>query len=155
MGPCRKMVFAGGACGVEAVGGSVDDFGPALGFHPRKRRLHLRQPLGRMGFPRLDLADDLERLARAVRLGRVAGEALVGEVGVVLERAGRLDDIDALPALALGQFTPPDRRVDRTGKVNPRQLSVGVVGGEAGREQVARREIGAGAVVERPEALRA
>ena len=101
-----------------------------------------------MRLPLLDIADHAERLARAVGLGRIAGEALVGEVRIVLERPGRLDDIDALTALTLGQLAPPDRRIERAGEVDPRQLAVGVVGGEAGREKVAHGEVGAGAVVE-------
>src|SRR5690606_26276464 len=133
---------------VAGTARSVDDLGPALGLHPREGSLHLRQPLGRMRLPLLDLADNAERFARAVGLSRIAGKALVGEVGIVLEGPGRLDDIDTLAPLSLRQLTPPCRRIERAGEVDPRQLAVGVVGGEAGREQIPRREIGAGAVVE-------
>src|SRR5690606_12041747 len=72
----------------------------------------------------------------------------IREVGIVLEGAGQRDDVDALAALTLRQLAPPDRRVERAREVDPRQLGVGVVGGVAGGEQLARREVGAGAVVE-------
>ena len=48
-----------------------------------------------MWLPFRDLADDSERRAGAVGFGGITGESLVGEVGIVLERAGRLDDVDA------------------------------------------------------------
>jgi len=47
-----------------------------------------------------------------------------------------------------GQLAAPDGRVERAGEVDPRQLAVGVVGAVAGGEQVARREVGVGAVIE-------
>ena len=78
---------------------SVDDLGPALGVHPGERGLHFGEALGRVRLPRLDLADHAQRLAAAVGLGRVAGKALVGEVGIVLERARRLDDVNPFPEL--------------------------------------------------------
>jgi len=120
----------------------------ASGFHARERGFHLGEALRRVRLPGLDLADDAQRLAAAVGLGRVAGEAFVGEIGIVLERARRLDDVDALAALAPGQLAAPDRRVERAREGDPRLLAVGVVGGVAGREQVVRREVGARAVVE-------
>ena len=87
-----------------------------------------------MWLPFRDLADDSERRAGAVGFGGIAGESLVGEVGIVLERAGRLDDVDALAGVLLSfgpfrQLAPPDRRVERAREVDPRQLAVGVVGG--------------------------
>jgi hypothetical protein len=142
------MRTAGCCCRTCCGGSSVDDLGPAFSVHPGERGLHLGEPLGRVGLPVRDLADYAQGLAAAVRLGRVAGKALVGEVGIVLERAGRVDDIDPLAALTFRQLAPPDRRVERAREVNPRQLAVRVVGSEAGREQVARREVGAGAVLE-------
>lgn len=102
-----------------------------------------------MRFPRLDLAHHAQRRAAATGLGHVAGKALVGEVRIVLEGARRLDHVDPLAPLTPRQLAPPDRRVERAREVDPRQPAVGVVGGEARREQVPRREIGAGAVVKR------
>ena len=108
---------------------SVDDLGPALGVEPREEGLHLGEALGRVRLPRRDLADHAQRGAAAIGFGRVAGKALVGEVRIVLERPGRLDDIDALEAVSLGQLTPPGRRVERAREVDPRQLTVRVIGG--------------------------
>ena len=65
-----------------------------------------------------ELADDAERFAGAVGLGRVAGKFLVGEVRVVLERTGRLDDVDAFTTVAPGQLAAPDRGVQRCGEVD-------------------------------------
>src|SRR5690606_22964939 len=93
--------------------------------------------------------DHAQRGAAAVGLGDIAGKLLVREVRIVLEGAGRLDHVDALSTFALRQLAAPDRRVERAGEVDPRQLAVGVVRSEARREQVARSELGAGAVVER------
>ena len=78
-----------------------------------------------MRFPFGDLADDPERVAGTVGTGRVAGEALVGEVGVVLEGAGRLDDVDPLAPLPLRQLAAPDRGVERGGEVDPGDFAVG------------------------------
>ena len=66
-----------------------------------------------MRLPFRDLTDDPERRAGAVGLGGITGESLVGEVGIILERAGRVDDVDALRSVALGQLATPDRRVER------------------------------------------
>ena len=85
---------------------SIEDLGPALGFQAGDEHLHLGEALGRVRVPRLDLADHAQRRARAVGLGRVAGEALIREVGVVLERAGRLDEVDALSPLAFASSQP-------------------------------------------------
>src|SRR5690606_32053476 len=83
-----------------------------------------------------------------VGLGGVAGESLVSQVGIVEELAGRLDDVDALPPIAPGELTAPDRCVQRAGEINPGQLAFTVVGIEARGEQVAHPKVGAGAMVE-------
>src|SRR5687768_12546582 len=101
-----------------------------------------------MAFPFADLADDSQRLAGAVGAGRVAGEFLVGEVGIVLERPGRLNDVDPLAPFSLGQLAAPDGRVQSGGEVDPGQPPLAVIGVEAGLEQIARLQVGAGAVVE-------
>jgi len=56
--------------------------------------------------PQPELADDADRLLRAVRPRRVPGELLVSQVGVVLEVARRLDEVDALAPLAGRQLGP-------------------------------------------------
>lgn len=102
-----------------------------------------------MWLPFRDFADDLERCAGAVGPGGIAGEFLIREIGIVLERAGRLDDVNALRPIALGEFAAPDRRVECAGKVDPGELLHLIVRGEARDEQIAHLQIGAGAVVER------
>lgn len=49
----------------------------------RQMLLHRLEPFGRMALPLLDLADHPQRLARAIRLGRVAREFCVGDIGVL------------------------------------------------------------------------
>ena len=120
----------------STIRGLVDDLHIAFGFHPREGVLHLLEAFGRMGLPFRDLAHDPERRAGAVGSGGIAGESLVREVGIVLERAGRFDDVDALWSIALGQLAAPDRRVERAGEVDPRELLLLIIGGEARREQM-------------------
>ena len=108
--------------------------------------LHVLKLLGRMTLPCLDLTDDAQRRLRAVGLGGVAGELGVGEVGIVDERADRLDDIDALAPRACRQFAPPDRGVERGGEIDPRRRGAcAIIGRIAGGEQVAEGEIPAAA----------
>src|SRR5690606_18287656 len=97
--------------GGSSSGRSIDDLGAAFGFHSGEEVLHLFEALRGVALPFGDLADDSQRRARAVGLGRVAGEFLVGQVRVVEELAGRLDDVDALPPLALRELAAPDRGV--------------------------------------------
>ena len=52
------------------------------------------------------LAHDPQRLAAAERPGRVPGELLVGDVGVVLEPTRRLDQVDPPAALPDGELGP-------------------------------------------------
>jgi len=111
------------------------------------RILHRRDLLGRMALPFLDFAGDAQRLARAIGLGRVAGKARVGEVGVVHDLAGRLDGIDAPAPFACRQFRAPRRRVQGGGQVHITQLGP-IVDGMAGPDQVARFQLGPGAVIE-------
>jgi len=80
----------------------------------RARNAFISASLGRMRFPLLDLADELAR---------------------------RLDDVDPLAALPLGQLTPPYRRVESAGEVDPRQFAVGAGGGEGNADNVKKSKI--------------
>jgi hypothetical protein len=100
-----------------------------------------------MADPVLDLADDPQRIAGAIGRGHVAWEFLVGEVGVVLKRAGRLDDIDAAAAFAPCQLGTPGRGLQRGAEINMLQLAVDEVAAITGLDQVADAKVGLGAVV--------
>ena len=65
---------------------------------------HLLQPRCRMALPFRDLSQDAQRCARAIGLGGIAGEFLVGQVRIVDEFAGGLDKIDPLSRLAGREF---------------------------------------------------
>jgi len=58
---------------------------------------HAFQHLGRVALPALQLGDDAQRVAGPIGLRGVAGESLVGHVGVVLERAHGFEDVDVPP----------------------------------------------------------
>lgn len=101
-----------------------------------------------MALPLGDFTDYAERRARAVGQGGVAGEFLVGEVGIVDDPAGRLDDVDPFAPRAPGQLGAPDRRLERAGQIDPgRILPRAIVGGMAGGDQVAGAQVRAGAVI--------
>jgi len=95
------------------------------------------------------LAHDALGMKRAIGVGRIARELLVGQVGIVLHRPGRCDDIDAARPVAHGKLRAPRRRFKRR-----RQIDEGgdparaVIGPEARRDQVAPLQVGLGAVVE-------
>ena len=72
----------------------------ALFSEPSDAVEHPLHHLGGVALPGLDLADDAHRVAGPVGPGDVAGELLVRDVGVVLEGAGGLDDVDAAALLA-------------------------------------------------------
>ena len=57
--------------------------------------------------------------AGAIGGGRVAGEFLVRQVGIVLEGAGRFDEVDPLPAFAPGQLAAPDGGFEPGRKIDP------------------------------------
>src|SRR5258708_12959386 len=59
-----------------------------------------------------DFALHLQRLPRTVGLRRIARELLVRQVGVVLDRAGRLHDVDPAGTFAESQLRSPGRRVE-------------------------------------------
>src|SRR3954470_23998169 len=87
---------------------SADDLHVAFGRQPGEEVLHFLQPLWRMALPFFDLADDPQGMPRAIGFGRVAWKLLVGEVGILEKLTGRLDDIDPLAPLSLGQLATPD-----------------------------------------------
>src|SRR5690606_41679874 len=68
---------------------------------------HGLELLGRVPLPVRDFARDPQRVPRAVGLRRVARVLLVRQVGVVLDGAGRLHDVDPAAPFADGQFGPP------------------------------------------------
>ena len=74
--------------------------------------------LGGMTNPVGQLMKDAQGSEAPVREGRVAGEPLVGDVGVVLIVAGRFDDVGARPAVADRQFGAPGGGVQGPGEVD-------------------------------------
>src|SRR6476660_8146934 len=112
---------------------------------------HVPNQLRRRTLPARDLLDDPQWLRRPVGPGRVPGEALVGHVRVVLDRAEWLDPIHPSGPVAAselgGQWCPlaRGRQVDVSG-LTPRA----VVRAPARREQVTRTQVGPGPVEERP-----
>jgi len=73
---------------------------------------HFLDALGAVPFPGLQLVDDPEGVAGPVGPRDIAGEPLVRDDGVVLERAGGLDYVD-VPALVgscecVGELGSPD-----------------------------------------------
>jgi Fic family protein len=72
----------------------LDDVQPLLA-EPGDVVEHPLQDVGRVAFPVMHLADDPQRVAGPVGPRDVAGEPLVRDVGVVLEGAGGLHDVDA------------------------------------------------------------
>ena len=68
--------------------------------------------------PASKLAHDAQRLAAAERLRRIPGEPLVGDIGVVFESAGRIDDVDPPAALTRSELGAPNRGVECRGEVD-------------------------------------
>jgi hypothetical protein len=101
-----------------------------------------------MRLPIRDLAEDRQRIPRPVGCREVSREFLVREVGVVLERTRRLDDVDAAAALAPCKLGTPGRGVERRREIDVLELPVDEVAAEAGAELVADVEVGFGAVIE-------
>src|SRR5580765_6778953 len=89
-----------------------------------------------------ELANDAQRLAAAKGLRWIPGELLVGDIGVVLELAHRLDDVDASPALTGGELGAPDRGVESCAEVDVVHHSAGLkVRLLPGHQQLAYREV--------------
>ena len=111
---------------------------------------HVLELFGRMALPFQDFAEDAQRGLRAIGFGRVAGEFLVCEIGVVDKGAGGFDLVDALAPVTLGQLGTPGRGFERGGEIGPaRLLAAAVIRAVAGADQIAGAQIGAGAVIER------
>lgn len=70
---------------------------------------HGLQLLRGVAGPADELADHAQRLAAPEGLRRVVGEPLVRDVGVVLERPRRLDDVDVAPARTCSKLAAPGR----------------------------------------------
>src|SRR3954452_17086251 len=68
--------------------------------------------------PIVKLANVTQGLTATEGLGWIPRELLVGQVRVVLEVPGGLDDVDAPAVLAVGEFGAPDRGVERCGEVD-------------------------------------
>src|SRR6476661_9991359 len=68
--------------------------------------------------PARDLLDDPQRLGRSVGAGRVPGEALVGDVRVVFDRAEGLDAEDPSGPLAASELGSQGRALARGGQVD-------------------------------------
>ena len=103
-----------------------------------------------MWFPVLQFAEDAERVAAAVGPRRVAGEALVGQVGVVFEGTCGFYDVDAAGTVAAGEFRGPRGCVQGRGEVDVvGDSAVFEVGVAAGVQEVAGQQCGPRAVVER------
>jgi len=71
---------------------------------------HGLELLGRMTDPVDKLANNAQRLAATEGLRWIPRELLVGQVRVVLERPGWLDDVDAPAALTAGELGAPRPR---------------------------------------------
>jgi hypothetical protein len=89
---------------------------------------HRPDLLGGVPEPVVELADDPDRLARAERPGGVAGQLLVGDVGIVLDLAERLDDVDPRSAVARCHLGAPGRGVQGLGAGGLIPLAIAVVG---------------------------
>src|SRR5699024_3765206 len=90
-------------CGRE----SVVDLVLARLLQPGQSRAHRLDGLVAVPRPFPQLADHANRVQGAEGAGGVAGESLVGHVGIVLELPRRLHHVDAGRALALGQLGTP------------------------------------------------
>jgi hypothetical protein len=103
--------------------------------------LHRLKSLGRVAGPLDDLPEDAERCARAKGSRRVARELLVGEVRVVLDRPGRLDDVDPSAPFADRELGAPGRGVERLGQVDElRVASLAKVRSATGLDQLAQAD---------------
>src|SRR5664280_408821 len=128
---------------------SVVDRLDALLLHLLEVVPHALEDLGVVSLPVRDLADHAQGFAGAVRAGRVAREAHVGQVGVVLFSAGGFDAIDPAGPLTQRQLRSPDRRIEGPGQVDEvRCLLFPEVGAVALCHRVSRSQIDLGAVVE-------
>ena len=96
---------------------------PAPSSCGRQLPLHVLDLFGGMANPILDLANNAQRIAASVGRGDVAGEFLVGEVRVVLERARWLDDVNSASRAFLSFRVPrklgaPGGGVERSAEID-------------------------------------
>lgn len=113
----------GGAAGRQLVNDAA-----ALCGDPGDALLHLLYFVIPVPAPARDLRQHSERMTRAEGECRIARKALVGNVGVVLDRTSRLNNVDALGLLARCKFGPPYSRVQRRSEVHPgERITRGVV----------------------------
>lgn len=95
-----------------------------------------------MAVPSLDLANNAHRVAGSVRLGDVAGEPLVRDVGIIFEGPSWLDEVDVFASAVIvesdSELGSPDgwfeqrREIDVIG-----DPSVVIVGAAPGDQLVA------------------
>jgi hypothetical protein len=97
---------------------SVDDFG-AFRLEVFEAIPHLLQLLDRMPLPLRYLSNDTQGIAGAVGEGRIAGKLLIGQVGVINNWAGRLDQVDARRPIAGGELRSPDGGIECGRAINP------------------------------------
>jgi hypothetical protein len=83
----------------------------ALRLQPLEMVLYGLELLGRMPLPFRHLADNPERFVGALGERRIAGKFLARQIGIVLDRASRLDDVDPAAPVPGGQLGAPDRRI--------------------------------------------
>src|SRR3954468_16438163 len=135
----------------DGPSGSVLDVCRTLALQGGEPVAHSLHPLRRVTDPVDDLAHNPQRLAAAERVRRIPGELLVGDVGVVLELALWLDDVDTAATLAGSELGAPDRGVEGRGEVDvvhhPAGLEVRLA---AGNQQVAHRQVCLAAVQVQP-----
>lgn len=111
--------------------------------------LHRFELFGGVPLPIRDLAGDAQRIARAVGPGRIARVPLVGQIGVVFDRAGRFHDVDPAAPLAASQLGAPGGCIQRGGQIDVgRLLPLSVVRLIPGLEEVARLQVRFRAMVE-------
>src|SRR3954454_16573741 len=104
--------------------------------------------------PFSQLADHPEGLTTAVRTCGIAGELLVGDVGVILKRPRRLNGVHTRCGITLreicGDLGGQTSAVDQCGEVDVVHEDLGtVVRGITSRQEFARTQIRDGAVEER------
>src|SRR5262245_41027087 len=89
-----------------------------------------------------ELANNAERLAATKRVRRIPWKLLVGQVRVVLEVPGWLDDVDAPAAFTAGELGAPDRGVESGAEVDVVHYAAGLEVRLAPRDQeIAHREL--------------
>src|SRR5690349_5621490 len=98
--------------------------------------------------PVFDFAGDPQGVQRSVRSGHIAGESLVREVWIVLERAGGFDDINVAAAFASGEFRSPRSRVECGAEIDVLETALDEIAAEAGRDQIAHVECRLGSMIE-------